>query len=279
MRPAKDLDPDAGEDARFGYELRKARNAAKLTLAQLGAKIGFHANTIGALERAERRPFEALATKAEEALGLEPGSLSQHLPDDRRPWIYKNMLPPSWLELEAAATELWIFTPTIVPGLLQTEDYARAVMLGAPRPDPAQIEERVRARMRRQEILSSPDAPMVWAVLDETILHRSIGSEGTTRAQFAHLLKMGESANVSIQILPLDAMSTTGLLGGFTIAHSPERPDAAFVDGVVKGKMWDTAAEVETLRLRYQKCRQEAEPKRRSLKMIEERLAARWTRH
>lgn len=278
MRPPKDLDPDAGEDARFGYELRKARNAAKLTLGQLGAKTGHHANTIGAVERAERRPFEELAIKVEEALGLEPGSLAQYLPDDRRPWIYKNMLPPSWLEFEAGATELWIFTCTIVPGLLQTEEYARAVMLGAPRPDPAQIEERVRARMQRQEILNSPDAPMVWAVLDETILYRVVGSEEITRAQFSHLLALGESANVSIQILPLDAMSTTGLLGGFTIAHSPERPDAAFVDGPVTGKMWDTAAEVETLRLRYQKCRQEAEPKRRSLEMIKERLAAQWTK-
>ncbi|MEV4080440.1 Scr1 family TA system antitoxin-like transcriptional regulator [Nonomuraea fuscirosea] len=278
MRPPKDLDPDAGEDARFGYELRKARNAAKLTLGQMGAKVGFHANTIGAVERAERRPFDELAKKTEEALGLQPGSLAQYLPDDRRPWVYKSMLPPSWLEIEAGATELWIFTPTMVPGLLQTEGYTRAVMLGAPRPDPAQVEERVAARMRRQEILNSPDAPMVWAVLDESILYRLVGSEEITRAQFAHLAGLADTENVSIQILPLDAMSTTGLLGGFTIAHSPERPDAAFVDGPVTGKMWDTPAEVETLRLRYQKCRQEAEPKRRSLEMIKERLAAQWTK-
>ncbi|MFI6637263.1 Scr1 family TA system antitoxin-like transcriptional regulator [Nonomuraea fuscirosea] len=249
MRPPKDLDPDAGEDARFGYELRKARNAAKLTLGQMGAKVGFHANTIGAVERAERRPFDELAKKTEEALGLQPGSLAQYLPDDRRPWVYKSMLPPSWLEIEAGATELWIFTPTMVPGLLQTEGYTRAVMLGAPRPDPAQVEERVAARMRRQEILNSPDAPMVWAVLDESILYRLVGSEEITRAQFAHLAGLADTENVSIQILPLDAMSTTGLLGGFTIAHSPERPDAAFVDGPVTGKMWDTPAEVETLSL------------------------------
>ncbi|GAA2215521.1 hypothetical protein GCM10009850_109890 [Nonomuraea monospora] len=96
---------------------------------------------------------------------------------------------------------------------------------------------------------------MVWAVLDETILYRLVGSEDVARAQLTHLAGLGDTENVFIQILPLAAMLTTGLLGGFTIAHSPERPDAAFVDGPVNGKMWDTRAEVETPRLRFQKCR------------------------
>ncbi|MFG1958988.1 Scr1 family TA system antitoxin-like transcriptional regulator [Nonomuraea sp. NPDC049028] len=275
MRPAKELNPDASAEARFGYELRQLRLEAGLTQGQLGHKIGFSANQVGSVERAVRTPTEVLAKRCEERLGLEPGRLVDFLPVGKRESVFKTLAP--WLDIEATARELWTWEPTIVPGLLQTPEYARAIVAGKPGVTGDQVEEAVKSRMARKEIFQRDSPPTLWAVLDESILYRPIGGESITRHQLSHLIEVAHSPCITIQILPLSARLTAGLLGGFVIAHMTGGPSAAFVDSPVSGKVWDKPAEIETLGLRYQMCRAEALPQSLSIKKIEERLEQGWT--
>jgi transcriptional regulator with XRE-family HTH domain len=275
MRPAKELDPDASTEARFGYELRQLRLKAGLTQGQLGDKIGFSANLVGSVERAVRKPSEVLAKRCEEKLGLESGRLVDFLPVGKRESVFKTLAP--WLDIEAAARELWTWAPTIVPGLLQTSEYTRAIVEGKPGITDDQVEEAVKSRMARKEIFRRGNPPTLWAVLDESILYRPVGSERITRDQLSYLVEVAHSPSVTIQILPLSARVTAGLLGGFVIAHTTGGPSAAFIDSPVSGKVWDKPAEIEVLGLRYQMCRAEALPQSLSIKMIEERLEQEWT--
>ncbi|WP_052422872.1 helix-turn-helix domain-containing protein [Nonomuraea candida] len=274
MPGPKPLNPDDGAAARFGYELRRAREAAGLTQAQLGQRTGYHANAIGMCERAERSPRAAFAQAAEDALGLERGELAQHLPIGRRETIFKTLVP--WLEIEADARELWAWAPTIVPGLLQHQDYARAILEGKPGITVDELNAGVKDRMARKKVFDRADPPLLYAVLDESILYRPIGSESVTRDQLNYLLDVAQPPAVTIQILPFSARVTAGLLGGFLIAHMSAGPAAAFVDSPVSGKVWDGEADMEVLIRRYQTCRSEALPQSLSLRKIEERLDQEW---
>jgi hypothetical protein len=139
-------------------------------------------------ERADRAPTLQLAKAVEEALGLEPGRLTELLPVGRRETVFKALGP--WLDIEAGARELWTWEPTIVPGLLQTPEYARAIVDGKPGISAEEIETAVRDRMARKQIFERSSPPRLYAVLDESILYRPIGSEGVTRDQLAYLIEV-----------------------------------------------------------------------------------------
>ncbi|MEW1840590.1 helix-turn-helix transcriptional regulator [Nonomuraea angiospora] len=273
MPGPKQLNPGESAAARFGYELRKARDAAGFTQGQLGQRMGYHANAIGMVERGERAPKAEFARLAEEHLGLEPDKLTQFLPIGSRETIFKTLGP--WLEIEAGARELWTWEPTMVPGLLQTPEYTRAIVEGKPGVTSEKIEAAVRDRMARKEIFRRANPPLLYAVLDESILYRPIGSEGVVRAQLNYLIEVAHSP-ITIQILPFDARVTAGLLGGCLIAHTTGGPNAAFVDSPVSGKVWDGESELEILVRRYQTCRSEALPQSLSLRKIKERLDQEW---
>ncbi|WP_173529394.1 helix-turn-helix domain-containing protein [Nonomuraea antri] len=273
MRPAKELDPGAGTEARFGYELRRIRLKAGLTQHELGDKIGFSGNLIGSVERAVRRPSRGLAARCEDVLCLEPGTLIELLPVCKRESLVRTLHP--WLGLEAAASELLAWEPTLVPGLLQTEGYARAVLRGRPGVSADQVEEAVATRMARQEIFDRDEPPALRAVIDESMLFRPIGDETTTRDQLAHLAKMARHPAVTLRVLPFSARVTAGMMGGFIIARTPGRPDIAFVDSPAKGKVVHVAVEVEMLEQRHARCQAEALPPDLSLRRIEERSAQR----
>lgn len=134
---------------------------------------------------------------------------------------------PAWFEpylgLEQAARVIRCYEVQFVPGLLQTEDYARAVILlghaGAPAEE---IDRRVGLRMRRQEILERPDPPCVWAVIDETALRRPIGGAATMRRQIAHLIEIAERPRVTIEIAPLSMGGHSAAGGPITMLRFPE---------------------------------------------------------
>ncbi|WP_342775818.1 helix-turn-helix transcriptional regulator [Nonomuraea mesophila] len=275
MPNPKKLDPDASPEARFGYELRKVRMEAGLTLQQVADKTRYAASTVSAFERAERSPTELIARRVEDELGLPPGRLVNLLPATRRDPIFRTLGP--WLQVEKTAGELCTWEPLIVAGLLQTEAYARAILSGKPGSKESDTEASVKARMARQAIFERNAPPSLLAILDESILYRPIGSESITRDQLAHLITSSRHGSITIQILPFSAMSTPGLLGGFVIAHSAGLPDAAFVDSPVTGKVWDGPEDVETLRRRFRAIQSEALPQSLSIRRIEERLEEKWT--
>jgi hypothetical protein len=145
---------------------------------------------------------------------------------------------PKWFEdyvgLEEAASRIQTYEVMFVPGLLQTEDYARAVYShGEPKPAADELRRRVDLRRQRQKILIGPNAPKLWAILDEAVLHRPLGGESVLREQIDHLLEMTKMPNISVQVVALHN-SGSAAESAFTLLRfaEPELPNVAYVEHV-----------------------------------------------
>ena len=148
-------------------------------------------------------------------------------------WQQYSDIVPRWFEsyigLEKAASVIRTYEVQFVHGLLQTEDYARAVIMISNAHAPAEeIDRRVSVRIGRQQLLTQPDAPEVWAVLDEAVLRRFPAGPAVMRAQLEHLLQVTDLPNVTLQIVPFDAGPHAAAGGPFTILRFPE-PDLSDV--------------------------------------------------
>lgn len=140
----------------------------------------------------------------------------------------------SFIGLEAAASSIRTFEQYLLPGLLQIEEYAWALIRAAhPTADPDEIDRRVAVRMTRQERLAGPDPVHLWAVVDEAALHRQVGSRGIMRLQMERLVEAVTAPNVTLQVLPLSAGAHAGVDGSLLLMSFPEPgdPDLAYVEG------------------------------------------------
>lgn len=140
----------------------------------------------------------------------------------------------TYIGFEAAAAELLVYETLVVAGLLQTEDYARAIFEAAIPPNTADtIERKVKVRMARQERLNGRGPTLLWAILDESILHRQIGGVEVLREQLKHLVDASYLPNVTIQVVPFDAGHHPGMIGSFTVVRfpSPDDPDIVYIEG------------------------------------------------
>jgi len=153
-----------------------------------------------------------------------------------------------WADIEAQATVLRWYEPLVVPGLLQTEDYARAIITSG-HPDRAtpDDERRLAVRMRRQQTLGRRDAPTVWAILDESVLHRPIGGPSALVAQVEHLLELSSLPNVVVQVLPF-GLSGYAAESTFSILRfsEPELPDLVYQEHLTAAVYLDKRADVES---------------------------------
>ncbi|MFE1963240.1 helix-turn-helix domain-containing protein [Streptomyces sp. NPDC059479] len=218
----RELDPSASPLAYYGSELRRLREAAGLNQRQLGDIIFCTGSLIGQIETTHKLPTRQFSEAVDAALNTG-GTFTRLLP-----LVLKSQLP-SWFQpyadMEAMATHISTFQTQLVDGLLQTEDYARAV-LGAVAKD--NLEELVAARMNRKQVLKRKTPPLLWVVLDEAVLLRPIGGREVMRNQLAHLLSFKDTKWVQIQILPLSAGEHSGLMGSFVVLRSDDNPDIAY---------------------------------------------------
>lgn len=166
-------------------------------------------------------------------------------------WHRYGDILPGWLEpyigLEQAASILRSFEVQFVHGLMQTEDYARAVVtIGNSAAPAAEIERRVQLRTTRQKLLTDPDRLRLWAVLDEAALHRSPGSRTVLRGQIEHLLAISEMPNVMLQVLPFAVGAHPGAGGPFTILrfHQRDLPDIVYLEQVSSALYLDKPEDV-----------------------------------
>ncbi|MEU8251108.1 helix-turn-helix transcriptional regulator [Nonomuraea sp. NPDC048916] len=273
MPKESELCPADSPTALFGFELRRHRKARGWSQIRLSKAVSYSVGTISMIETARRSPTEEFARHCDEALEAE-GALMRLWP-----MVSHASAPPwfrPWLDVEATAEAIRTWEPLVVPGLLQTEDYARAMLSGEPGVTPEEVEEHVTARMERQSILRRPKPPMLWVVLDEGVLHRPIGDSVVMTAQIAHLLEVSQAPRITIQVLPLSAYSTTGLLGGFAIAQAHGTPDTAYVEAASNAQVTDWTETVRTLAFRYEGIRSEALSQRESINLIKETMQ-RWT--
>lgn len=273
MPAPAELDPTASPLAFFGAELRKYRKSAKLSQEQLAERIRFSPSLVGFIERAQRTPSKDLVQLCDEAVGAE-GELLRLWP-----LISREASPRwfrEWLDIEQEAHTLRTWQPLLIPGLLQTEDYARAMLRGEPGVTDEQVEKGVQARLERQIILSRPDPPMFWVMLDEGVLQRPIGGREIIRRQLEHLVQMAERPRIAIQMVPMAFGATTGLLGGFVIAQLAGSPDIVYYESTGHGQMTDRPEDVTALHMKYDAIRAEAHPQHVSVELLREATKT-WT--
>ncbi|MER6751598.1 helix-turn-helix domain-containing protein [Streptomyces fungicidicus] len=225
------LDPTASPLDYYGWELRRQREAHGLKQGQLGEIIFCTGSLIGQIETTKKVPTRDFSERVDAALGTD-GLFSRLIG-----LVLRSQLP-TWFqpyaEMEAKAAYISTFQAQLVYGLLQTEEYARAVLSVEHHSKP---DEMVAARMERQRILRRDQPPALWVVLSEAALLLEIGGRDVMRRQLAHLLSFRENPWVNVQILPFFTGQHTGMMGTFTLLRFDDDPDLFYMDGYDQGHM------------------------------------------
>ncbi|MGN9843046.1 helix-turn-helix domain-containing protein [Nonomuraea sp. H19] len=167
---------------------------------------------------------------------------------------YRDVIPywaEAYLGLEQDAALIRTFEVQLIPGLLQTEDYARAVIKqGHPHDSAEQIERRIAVRMRRRQILAPPTSRKLWAVLDEAVLHRRVGGEATMRAQLEHLAILAGQPHITLQVVPFSSGCAIGGVGPVTILRftQTELNDVVYLEHLTGAQYLTKESEVRDYR-------------------------------
>jgi transcriptional regulator with XRE-family HTH domain len=226
-------DPKASTLAFFGAELRLRREGAGLSQTQLAKRVHCAPSLVSKIESAVRVPKEDLAEAFDDALGAD-GFFARLWPV-----VIRNAFPAwfrPYVALEEQAVAIRAFELQFAPGLLQTEEYARALFAGA-RPDRPKLEELVAARMHRQHILDREDPPQFWVVMDETAIRRNVGGPAVMHAQLARLLEATEIPRIVMQVVPANVCSHPALTGAFWTLSFDEGPDVVYLDSYYEGQL------------------------------------------
>ncbi|GGP73157.1 helix-turn-helix domain-containing protein [Streptomyces melanogenes] len=225
------LDPSASPLDYYGSELRRERERAGMTQGQLGGCLFCAASLIGQIETAMKVPTRDFSERLDAALGTE-GRFSRLVG-----LVLRSQLPcwfQQYAEMEARAAYISTYQAQVVYGLLQTEDYAKAI-LNIEQPD--NLDALVAARMERQRILAKDNPPVLWAVLDEAVLYRPIGGREIMRDQLDHLLSFCNRPWVHIQVLPFSVGEHAATRGSFTLLRLDDEPDLFYTESYDIGHM------------------------------------------
>ncbi|MFF8275018.1 Scr1 family TA system antitoxin-like transcriptional regulator [Streptomyces lateritius] len=227
----RSLDPSASPLDYYGSELRRLREEAGLNQSQLGSIVFCTASLIGQIETAKKVPTRRFSEQLDAA--LMTGGLFTRLVG----LVLKSQLP-NWFqpyaEMEARAAYISTYQSQLVYGLLQTEEYARAV-LSVDHTD--RLDEMVAARMERQRILEREHPPVLCVVIDEAALRLEIGGPEVMRGQLSHLLACLNRSWVQIQVLPFTAGQHAGMMGTFTLLRFEDDPDLFYAGSYGGGHM------------------------------------------
>jgi len=251
----------------FGQQVRRARRAAGWTLTEFGQRIGYDPGQISRIENGKRPPTELFAQMCDRAFPDRDGWFGEFYAESRT-WIATPPWFRSWVEHEQQAATLRIWQLGVLSGLLQTQEYARAILAVNPGVTEDQVRERLAARLARQAILARDDPPAVWFLVDEAALRRCVGSPDVMAAQLAHLRGVARLPNITIQVVP--SIAHAGLLGGFAVADR-----AAYVETAVAGQVFEDADIIAGLLTRFDTLRNEAFRGSESLALIE-RMCEEW---
>jgi len=237
----------------LGFLLRSLRAATRLTTEQVADRIGVSRSKISRLENGRRGASKADITRLCDLYQVDDETRSRLAElategKQRASWPLSQQYF-DYFGLEAEAESISDYGLAIVPGLLQTPDYARAIMsVGGPTLASAIIEERVQARIARQRLLFSGGAPRFEAVLDESVLHRVVGNAGVMVAQLRQLLKMSQLPNVTIRVVPYDAGVVPAGVNKFIILRFalPDIADIVFIEELTGHRYLEEPSDIET---------------------------------
>jgi transcriptional regulator with XRE-family HTH domain len=242
---------------RLALELRRLREAARLTCEEVAERLECSASKISRVETGRVSVSPRDVRDMLEIYGIpedQRESLVQLARDSRQKgwWhAYSDTIQPqfaTYLGLESAASEIRIYEVSLIPGLLQTEDYARTVisagMMNSPHED---IERRVELLMARQPALTRADPPKLWAVLDEAALRRRVGGAGLMRLQLDFLLGVTGLPNVAVQVIPFGGGAHPAMGRPFVVLVFPERadPDVVYLEDLTSALYLEDVDEVD----------------------------------
>lgn len=270
----RDLDPGASPLAFFGSEVRRARTAAGMTLAELGALVPCDASTVSRIEAGEREPTGRFAAVCDEAFAQMGGWFMRYYKGSR---TWNGPYPPwfrDWVEAEQRATVVRWWEPLLIPGLLQTPEYARAVLGWGP-DNRGDVEAKVAARIERQGILDREVPAELWMLLDQSVLSRCVGSADTMRGQIKHLEEISALPHVTIQVVPESAGAYGGLSGAFAIAISASSDTVVYVETGVQGMTVHEPKMIARATFVFDHLRAEALPRAQTLELLT-RAGERW---
>ncbi|MEU6734714.1 helix-turn-helix domain-containing protein [Streptomyces physcomitrii] len=254
---------------RLGQELRRLRELKGMTAEEVAERLLVSQSKISRLENGRRsisqRDVRDLCGVYEVEDVRIVDSLMQMAKDSRQQgwWHSFGDIPYSvYIGLETDAASLRVYDPQVVPGLLQTRPYAEALIAGAlPETAPTDIDKRVQVRLRRQERITSPEAPLrLWTVLDEAALRRVVGDRTVMREQLEHLVEQSRLPHVTVQVIPFHLGAHPGLNGQYAILEFPDASDSSvvYIEGVTSDLYLEKANDVHKYSVMYEHLRAQA---------------------
>lgn len=262
---------DQGSDSMrmWGALLKRLRNLAGKSQEELAQYAGYSKGLVAGVEAGTRMPSSVMVRKCDEFVNA--GGLlietAKHLSRQRYPMWFRE-----YVDLEQAALSLWVYDTHVVNGLLQTEDYARSVFaVRLPALDEDEIQQRVEARLERQELLTrrKPTCTLSF-VVEESVLRQLVGGKEVMKAQLQHLLELAAYRYLSIQVLPTVHEAHAGVDGPMTLLETPHHDWFAYVEAQGVGLLIDETDRVSHLHMRYSMIRSQALTPRDSRKLIEQ---------
>ncbi|MGA5467389.1 helix-turn-helix domain-containing protein [Streptomyces arboris] len=233
----------------FGSEQRRHREGAGLSLVQLAGIVNSSKSTLGRIETAELMPPPDIPDRLDIAFGTDRHfhGLYELARREIHPDQYKR-----YMDFEFRAEVIEQYGAQALPGLLQTEEYARELLRCQEDLSPEVVEERVTARMSRQERLRSDDPPFRWAIIDEAVLLRQVGNPDCMREQLASLLEQVDTPSSKLQVMPFSAGPHSLLGGALTLLTLPDGTSVAYEEGIQAGHLYEDPAAVKKWRRQYE---------------------------
>lgn len=252
---------------RLAAELRSLRASSGLTREAILERTGVNAATLYRIEHARVRPQTRTLRTLLDLYGVDrerQDELVGLLREARqRGWLhaYQSELPEhytTYIGFEGEADTVWNYESLFVPGLLQTEDYARAVIRGGlPQASREEIERRVEVRIERQGVLENDNALNLWCIADEAALRRQVGGSAVMQGQLRHLIEVSEMPHVTIQVIPFDAGAHPGMPGSFILLQFAEAaiPDVIYIDTMAGELFLEEESDVRRYKLMFEHLR------------------------
>lgn len=266
---------------RLGSELRKLREQKGMTAEEVAARLLVSQSKISRLENGRRSISQRDVRDLCGVYGVEDARVVDslmHMAKESRQqgwWHAFGDVPYSvYIGLETEADSLRVYDSLVVPGLLQTRNYAAAVIEGTlPEATPEQVERRIDIRLRRQERVADAESPLrFWVVVDESALRRVVGSKDVMREQLEYLVEMGSQPHVTVQVIPYDAGAHPGMSGNFAILDFADATDASvvYIEGVTSDLYLEKPTDVHGYSVMYEHLRAQALSAEASRQFVED---------
>jgi len=262
----------------FASQLKRLRETKGWSQEALGKRIGYSGEMVSKVETGKNRPSPEFAAAADTAFPEMGGLFADLMKEAEKSHSVYPAWFQSWVDAEKRATVLRGWEPLLIPGLLQTPEYARALFNAWRAVDNVgDTETNVALRLARQDIFDRPAPPSFSVVIDESVLHRCIGSSKVMYEQLLHLVELSERPRITVQILPANVGAHVGLVGAFATASFLDIPGMIYLETPDEGKIIRDPARVERMLVTYDTLRADALGARASRDLIRKVAEETWT--